>query len=80
MKGMAWKNFFKTLDEQIKIIESRGLVIENKKYAKDILLRYNYYKIVNATQKNLVDNKAFIYVINGIGYERYKERLWDFYT
>lgn len=34
---------FKSLDEQIKILEYKGLVIRNEKYAKDILLRENYF-------------------------------------
>lgn len=42
-------DYFKTIDEQIKILEGRGLAIEDRQKATNILLRYNYYKIVNAT-------------------------------
>ena len=34
---------FKTLDEQIEIFKHRGLVIEDEKYAKEVLLRENYF-------------------------------------
>lgn len=36
---------FKTLDEQIDILKSKGLVIDDLDYAKDILLRENYFFI-----------------------------------
>lgn len=36
---------FKTLDEQIGILKSKGLVIDDIDYAKDILLRENYFFI-----------------------------------
>lgn len=34
---------FKNLDEQIEIFKYKGLVIKNEKYAKDVLLRENYF-------------------------------------
>ena len=36
---------FKTLDEQIEILKNRGLVIEDEKEARDVLLRENYFFI-----------------------------------
>lgn len=36
---------FKTLDEQIEILKNRGLVVEDEKEARDILLRENYFFI-----------------------------------
>ena len=36
---------FKTLDEQIEILESRGLSIQDKNLAKSFLLKNNYYRI-----------------------------------
>ena len=39
------KKEFKTLDEQISIMESKGLIINNKEEVKDILLRENYFFI-----------------------------------
>lgn len=37
------KKTFKTLDEQIEILKSRGLVINDLDRAKDVLLRENYF-------------------------------------
>ena len=34
---------FKTLDEQIDILKDKGLIIDDVDYAKDILLRENYF-------------------------------------
>ena len=34
---------FKTLDEQIEIFKHKGLVINDEKYAKEVLLRENYF-------------------------------------
>lgn len=36
---------FKTLDEQIEILKNKGLIIDNKEEAKEILLRENYFFI-----------------------------------
>lgn len=36
---------FKNLDEQITILKSKGLIIEDESYTKDILLRENYFFI-----------------------------------
>ena len=41
---MADKDF-KTIDEQIEILRSRGLIIEDEAEAKDFLLRNNYYRV-----------------------------------
>ena len=37
------KKEFKTLNEQIEILEKKGLVIHDKEYAKNILMRENYF-------------------------------------
>ena len=34
---------FKNLDEQIAILESKGLIVNNKDYAKEVLMRENYF-------------------------------------
>ena len=34
---------FKTLDEQIEILKNKGLVIDDMDFAKEILLRENYF-------------------------------------
>ena len=36
---------FKTLDEQIDILREKGLIIDDEKYAKEVLLRENYFWI-----------------------------------
>ena len=36
---------FKTIDEQIKILQSRGLAVEDLDYAKEFLYRNNYYRV-----------------------------------
>lgn len=37
------KKIFKTLDEQVEILRNKGLVIDDEDYAKEILLRENYF-------------------------------------
>ena len=60
---------FRTIDEQLEILHSRGLNIENEENAKNFLLHNNYYRISgysltlrkndvfspNATLQNIVD-------------------------
>ena len=36
---------FKTIDEQIEILKHKGLIIDDENYAKDILMRENYFFI-----------------------------------
>ena len=45
---------FKTIDEQIKILEDRGLVFLNEETAKLNLIRYGYYEIVNGYKDPLL--------------------------
>lgn len=42
---------FKTVDEQIKILQNRGLVFPNFEHAKRYLLTNNYYNIINGYGK-----------------------------
>ena len=37
------KKEFRTLDEQIEILKSKGLTIDNEEKVKDILFRENYF-------------------------------------
>ncbi len=37
------KKTFKTLDEQVEILQTKGLIIEDIEYAKSVLLRENYF-------------------------------------
>ena len=46
---------FKTIDEQISILESRGLIIENRESARRFLTRNNYYSLVNGYKEFFLD-------------------------
>jgi len=58
---------FKTLDEQIAILKAKNLVIDDYDYAKDILLRENYFFVSgyrhlfvkSPVEKNYIDNTNF---------------------
>ena len=39
------EKIFKTLDEQVKILRSKNLTIDDEEYVKSILLRENYFFI-----------------------------------
>lgn len=47
---------FKTIDDQIVILENRGLIFTDKEEAKLYLLRNNYYNVVNMYSKVFQDN------------------------
>lgn len=53
---------FKTLNEQIDIMRNKGLVIDNEKYAKEVLLRENYFFLNGYRHIFLksANNKVFI--------------------
>lgn len=42
---MSSNKVFKTLDEQVEILRSKGLIVDDIDFAKDILLRENYFFI-----------------------------------
>lgn len=44
---------FKTIDEQIAILESRQLKFKNKKKAAELLSRYNYFDVINGFESIL---------------------------
>lgn len=46
---------FKTISEQIDILESRNLIIEDRKFAERFLLRNNYYSLVNGYKEFFLD-------------------------
>ena len=70
--NMAIKEY-KTIDEQIALLRSRGLAIADEELAKDFLLRNNYYRISgysltlrshdvfskNASFQNIIDIYCF---------------------
>ena len=56
------KKEFKTLDEQIQILQGKGLTINDVDYAKDVLLRENYF-FINGYRHLFIKsqkNKVFI--------------------
>ena len=71
---------FKSIDEQIKILKSRGLKIADENFAKDFLYKNNYYRISgytatlrkndifneNVTFENIVDIYNFDYQLRHI--------------
>ena len=54
---MSSSKVFKTLDEQIDILKNKGLVIDDIEYAKDILLRENYFFISGYRHLFMVNSK-----------------------
>lgn len=61
------KTYFKTLSQQLEILESRGLLIANPEFAKKSLLHFNYYKLINATSAFVTDKDGRY--IRGISFE-----------
>ena len=45
VKGDHMKKIFRTLDEQLDILKSRGLIVFDEEKAKNILLKENYFFI-----------------------------------
>lgn len=58
---MAQK-IFKTLNEQIEIFESKGLVVNNKQFAEEVLLRENYFFLSGYRHPFMKskDNRVFV--------------------
>lgn len=44
------RTYYKSIDEQIQLLKSRGLFIDNEARAKKVLLHYNFYKVINGTR------------------------------
>ena len=69
------KKVFRTLDEQVDILKSKGLVINNDEDVKDILLRENYFFINGYRFLFYENNRKFI---NGTKFsELYSAFLFD---
>lgn len=49
---------FKTIDEQIAILDSRQLKFKNKKKAAELLSRYNYFDLINGFESILLKKNA----------------------
>lgn len=73
------EKLFKTLDEQLDILKSKGLIIEDEGLAKEILLRENYFFIngYRVLLMNSYSDKSFI--IGSTFRELYSIFLFDRY-
>lgn len=60
---------FKTIDEQIKILDDRGLVFLNVETAKLNLIRYGYYEIVNGYKDPMLLEPGSEYFKEGTTFE-----------
>ena len=68
---------FKTLDQQIEILKSKHMIINNEDYAKSILLRENYFFINGYRHLFMVSNNDRVYK-NGTTFEEmYSLFLFD---
>lgn len=68
---------FKSIEEQINILKEKGLVIENEKYAKEVLLRENYF-FLNGYRHLFMKSKDKSKYINGTKFEEvYSLFLFD---
>ena len=52
---------FKTLDEQVEILKSKHMIINNEDYAKSILLRENYFFLNGYRHLFMVSNNERVY-------------------
>ena len=59
---------FKTLDEQVEILKSKGMIIQDEKYAKEVLLRENYF-FLNGYRHLFMKNSEDRYFKNGTTFE-----------
>ncbi|SRX61034.1 Abi family protein [Mycoplasma mycoides] len=72
---------FKTFEEQIEILKSRGLIIKDEQKAIEILKQENYYNIVNGYKdlflKNTLNDKEDVFIENTTFDELYSLFLFD---
>lgn len=71
------KKTFKTLDEQIEIMKSRGLVITNEEKTKNILLRENYFFISGYRHLFMKSSKDVNYIPGTTFEELYAMFVFD---
>lgn len=68
---------FKSLEEQIDIFENKGLVIDNKDYAREVLLRENYF-FINGYRRTFMKSADKSRFIEGTKFEEvYSLFLFD---
>lgn len=68
---------FKSIDEQIEILESKGLIIEDKEKAKDQLLRENYFFISGYRHMFMRGNKDKLFIEGTRFEELYATFIFD---
>lgn len=56
---MTYDKPFKTLDEQLDILASRGLTFHTREEAKEILMTYSYYDLVNGYKDIFMPDDVF---------------------
>ena len=68
---------FKNLDEQIDIFKYKGLTIEDEKYAKEVLLRENYFFLTGYRHMLMQKNNPKKYIDGATFEELYSIFLFD---
>ena len=68
---------FKNLDEQVEIFRHKGLTIDNEKYAKDVLLRENYFFISGYRHLFMQKDNTKTYIDGSTFEELYSLFLFD---
>ena len=68
---------FKNLDEQIEILKSKGLVVDNIEYAKEVLLRENYFFLSGYRHLFMKSNNNKKYIDGTTFEELYSLFLFD---
>lgn len=74
---MAMNKIFKTLDEQIEILESKGLKIDDVEKAKDILFRENYFFLSGYRHLFMINKKEGHFLPNVTFDELYAMFMFD---
>ena len=64
---------FRTIDEQIEVLEKRGLQFKNKKKAVDILKKYNYFDVINGVESILLKRNVGVKEYENIYFEDFKD-------
>ena len=64
---------FKTIDEQISILDGRGLKFKNKRKAADVLRKYNYFDVINGFESILLKKNPAVNEYEGIYFEDFRD-------
>ena len=68
---------FKNLDEQIEILRYKGLEIDDEKYAKEVLLRENYFFLTGYRHMLMQEGNQKVYKKGATFEELYSIFLFD---